>query len=268
MVIPINSYRFHVDYAINEGKPLICFLHGFLGSASDWESVAAQMSSNFATLCIDLPGHGKTTLDPLHPKWFRMPDLAYAIVALINALGYQQAYLVGYSMGGRLALYLAIHYSAVFKKCVLESSSPGLKTVAEQHARIKHDSTLAKELQTNDFSKFLEKWYNQPLFRSLKNLPTFNKLFNARLKNNPHELALSLLEMGTGAQPSLWERLNDCSSSILALAGEYDAKFRAIGEEMSLKSDAVEFEMISKAGHLIHLENQSEFINCLNQFFK
>jgi 2-succinyl-6-hydroxy-2,4-cyclohexadiene-1-carboxylate synthase len=267
MTIRINGYSFHVSHHHRVGKPLICFLHGFLGSADDWTDVCRHLYPDFSTLCIDLPGHGHTRVSSLEASHFSMANIADALTKLVHELGYRQAYLTGYSMGGRLALYMALHYADTFTRCVLESSSPGLKTTGEQLARKAHDEELAQKLKTSNFSKFLENWYNQPLFRSLKVSPSFSTLFQKRLQNNPGQLALVLENMGTGVQPSLWTHLSELKIPVLVLAGEKDEKFIRIGREMSESSELINTKIVSRAGHLVHVENEAEFLNHLYQFF-
>lgn len=267
MVIEVKEYHFNVQCRPNEGKPLICFLHGFMGSAEDWRAISEIFSRDYSTLSIDLPGHGETKVEPFTPGSFRMEPIALAIIELIQKLGYSETNLVGYSMGGRLALYMALKYPEVIKRCALESASPGLKTEAEQLTRQKHDESLAQELLSTNFSNFLEKWYNQPLFKSLKALPTFSELFEKRLKNSPEALAVVLQKMGTGVQPALWKELKNAINPILALVGEKDSKFVNIGKEMSEHSALIHAQCVANTGHLIHVENQPEFINRLYQFF-
>jgi 2-succinyl-6-hydroxy-2,4-cyclohexadiene-1-carboxylate synthase len=105
-------------------------------------------------------------------------------------------------MGGRLALYMTLHFPERFEKVVLESASPGLKTEKERSHRLQADLQLAQKLENSNIKDFLLNWYEIPLFKSLKNSPNFDKLIETRLANNPLELAKSLRNMGTGNQPS------------------------------------------------------------------
>ena len=136
-------------------------------------------------------------------------------------------------MGGRLALYLAIHYPKYFSRIILESASPGLKTAEERRSRRRLDHKLANQLEETNFRQFLTNWYNLPLFHTLKNHPQFQDLLKQRLNNRSEFLAKSLREMGTGQQPPLWNHLTKNKIPLLLVVGEKDAKFRAIADEMA-----------------------------------
>jgi 2-succinyl-6-hydroxy-2,4-cyclohexadiene-1-carboxylate synthase len=169
-------------------------------------------------------------------------------------------------MGGRLALYLNLHFPQYFSKVVIESASPGLKTQGDRVERTQRDIELAQELEKSNFSSFLTNWYEQPLFASLKKHPEFKFLIASRLQNNPLELAKSLRNMSTGCQPSLWEELKKNRNPLLLLVGEYDAKFIAINSEMARLCKSARLEIVSNCGHNIHFENPKIFVENV-QFF-
>jgi 2-succinyl-6-hydroxy-2,4-cyclohexadiene-1-carboxylate synthase len=169
-------------------------------------------------------------------------------------------------MGGRLALYLNLHFPQRFSKVVLESASPGLKTERDQAERIQRDLELAQQLEKIDFPIFLAKWYSQPLFASLNKHPGFKFMLEKRLQNNPLELAKSLRHLSTGQQPSLWEKLKTNQNHLLLLVGEYDKKFRAINSEMLRLGESSQLKIISNCGHNIHFENPKEFALNVQRF--
>ena len=171
-------------------------------------------------------------------------------------------------MGGRLALYLTIFYPAYFTKVVLESASPGLKTEPERKNRREKDHQLALQLEQTDFEAFLNKWYNLPLFQTLKSHPRFEEMIKRRQMNQPHLLAKSLREMGTGEQPLLWEKVKQNKIPLLLVVGEKDAKFRAIANEMVETCPAAQRSIIPGCGHNTHFENTDEFVKCCFGFFR
>ncbi len=266
----IKNYKFNYSLIGKLDKPLILFLHGFMGNIEEFDEAIKLLSDDFSYLKIDLPGHGKTQLLG-RDEYYTMANTAYALINLLDELKITKCFLIGYSMGGRLALYLALHFPERFFKVVLESASPGLPTEAEQLERIKFDtqigSKLTRSLEKSDFAAFLSNWYNQPIFGYIKNRPEYDRMIKIRLQNNPLELDKSLRFMGTGCQPSLWDKLEDNKIPILLLVGEYDQKFITINTNMSKICKFSQLKIISNAGHNIHFENTLEFVENIKYFF-
>lgn len=247
------------------GRPVILFLHGFLGSGEEWEEIIALLGDRFQCLTVDLPGHGRSASSDRRRSW-SMENTAKAVIALLQRLGIRECFLAGYSMGGRLALYLTLAYPQYFAKAILESASPGLKTEPERRERIARDEQLARRLEAGDFREFLHGWYRQPLFQTLVQHPRFEEIFQNRLQNDPRGLAKSLRDMGTGAQPSLWEQLPGNKIPLLLVVGEKDAKFRALAGEMAEHCRAIRIETIAGCGHNVHVENAGAFAEALIKF--
>jgi 2-succinyl-6-hydroxy-2,4-cyclohexadiene-1-carboxylate synthase len=260
-----HKFQFHYSFSGDREKPLILFLHGFMGDSHEFNKVISLLSDNFCCLAVDLPGHGKTRVIG-DDECYSMQNTAYGLISLLDNLNIESCCLIGYSMGGRLALYLNLHFPQHFSKVVLESASPGLKNKWDQAERIQRDLKLAHQLETIDFPVFLSSWYNQPLFASLNKHPNFNTLLEKRLQNNPLELAKSLRNLSTGQQPSLWEQLKSHQNTMLLLVGEYDNNFRAINSEMIRLCESAQLKIISNCGHNIHFENPKEFALNLKSF--
>lgn len=263
----LENYQFNYYSKGGKHQPAILFLHGFMGSCHDFDEISDRLAENFYCLAIDLPGHGKTTVRGEADN-YTMARTAVALIEWLNRLDIEKTFLVGYSMGGRLALYMMLHYPERFERVVLESASPGLKTEEARSQRQEADRQLAQKLKTSDFQDFLWDWYRQPLFKSLKDRPAFEKILERRLENNPIELAKSLQFMGTGSQPSLWDRLTHNQIPLLLLVGEKDEKFRNINAEMANICPKAQLEVISQAGHNIHLENQKAYLQSIKHFFQ
>lgn len=235
------------------------FLHGFLGNCNDFQEAISLLSDQFYCLAVDLPGHGKTQVFG-GEEYYTMEKIAQGLISFLQALNINQCALVGYSMGGRLALYLALHFPEYFSKVILESTSCGLKTQAERNQRIEHDFNLAKKLETESFLLFLTRWYAQPLFVSLKKHPHFEMMLESRLQSNPLELAKSLRNLSTGCQPSLWTKIQENLIPLLLLVGERDPKFISINAEIASLCDFAQLEIVSNCGHNIHRENVNQFV--------
>lgn len=260
-----NKVQFHYCFRGSLDKPLILFLHGFMGDSNEFNQVIPLLTDQFCCLTVDLPGHGKTRVLG-GEEYYTMSNTASSLIKLLEQLNIQNCLLVGYSMGGRLALYLNLHFPQYFSKVVLESASPGLKTNWDQLERIQRDWDLAKKLEESDFATFLGDWYNQPLFKSLKEHPNFDLVIANRLHNNSLELAKSLRNLSSGCQPCLWEKLKENKNPLLLLAGEYDTKFIAINSEMAKLCKFTKLEIISNCGHNIHFENPKRFFEIIKSF--
>jgi len=252
----------------DSSRPVVLFLHGFLGSRADWQPVADALSDDFRPLVTDLPGHGLNRSRPSGHD-FTMENCAGALLRLLDSLHLGSVNVIGYSMGGRLGLYLALTCPDRCRRVVLESSSPGLKTASERKKRIRNDNSLADRLERDGLDAFLEHWYSQPMFKTLEDYPDRRAdLLKLRRQNDPVLLATSLRSMGTGRQPSLWERLSACSTPLLLLAGGKDRKFSALAEEMAHLCPAAQSRIIPGAGHNVHVEKPAAFIREVRDFLK
>jgi 2-succinyl-6-hydroxy-2,4-cyclohexadiene-1-carboxylate synthase len=248
--------------------PAIVFLHGFLGRGADFAAIATALSDRYCSLLIDLPGHGDSL--NANNRASTMATTAQFVIERIDRLQLAPAHLYGYSMGGRLALYLAMHYPAYFRHTILESASPGCPTVEAAIARQTHDAALADRLEQADaaaFASFLHDWYQQPLFQSLQQCPNFAALYNQRLQNNPQALANALRGMGTGFQPPLWDELATHAAPLHLLTGELDQKFTQVQMAMRAIAPQVTGSVIQQTGHNIHWENPGAVIREIASFF-
>ncbi|MBE9188128.1 2-succinyl-6-hydroxy-2,4-cyclohexadiene-1-carboxylate synthase [Microcoleus sp. LEGE 07076] len=261
-----KNHQFHYSLNGNINQPTIIFLHGFAGNTQDFSSVISLLSQNYCCLAVDLPGHGKTRVIG-DESCYNMSNTAQALIDLLDDLQIDKCLLLGYSMGGRLALYMTLHFPERFEKVVLESASPGLKTEKERSHRLQSDLQLAQKLENSNLKDFILNWYDRPLWKSLKKSPSFDQLIETRLANNPLELAKSLRNLGTGNQQSLWEKLTQNQIPLLLLAGEFDHKFQAINAEIASLCPAASQAIIPKAGHNIHFENIDRFLTVVRQFY-
>ena len=269
--LSLNNYRFHYTINGNIEQPVLLLLHGFLGNSNDFKASISQLSSQYCCLTVDLPGHGKTQVLG-GDDYYTMAETAIGLIEFLNHLNFKPCHLFGYSMGGRLALYLTLDFPQYFQGVILESTSPGLKTETEQINRLKSDEKLAKSLEdlaaSSCFQEFLDRWYQQPLFQSLKQHPEFSNILQQRLNNNPPELAKSLRYLGTGKQPSLWEKLSQNQIPLLLLVGEYDTKFKQINQEMANLCSFAQLQIIPNCGHNIQIENRTIWVNTIRNFLK
>ena len=241
-------------------RPTVLLLHGFLGRGRDWDAIRAGLPAGWPTLAPDLPGHGAAV---------GLPEAAYTIdgaaARLADALA-APADVVGYSMGGRLALHLAVTRPDVVRRLVLVSASPGLRADAERAARRTLDAQRADEIAA-DLPGFLRRWHRMPLFAMLPDALR-RQLEAEKAVNDPAELGRSLLGMGTGAQPSHWNALARISAPTLAVAGGLDAKFVRLAREMARAGPAVELAVVPDAGHAVPAEAPDALTRLLIDVFR
>jgi 2-succinyl-6-hydroxy-2,4-cyclohexadiene-1-carboxylate synthase len=250
----------------NPGKPVVVYLHGFLGGLADWNETVTSVGDLFSHLQIDLPGHTDSSVR-IPDRYYSMSGTAELVINVLDHMGIDRCHLVGYSMGGRLGLYLLVHYPDRFLKAIIESASPGLKTEEERSARRASDRRLIRELQTKPRDEFLTGWYAQPLFQSMNHQDArFAAMLSRRLELDAAGLSLSLRNMGTGAQPSLWENLSQIGVPTLFLAGELDRKFSALAKEMAGLCPHGRSAIIPGAGHSVHYERPAEFSERMIRF--
>lgn len=256
----------HVVMGDPHNSPIL-FLHGFMGSSADWKEVLESLAPRFYCTAVDLPGHGASRNLP--PDDYTVEGTARKVFDTLRELGIKRPKLVGYSMGGRLALYLTLRYPTHFSGLFLESASPGLESPEEREARRETDEMKAQRLESEDFTEFLGDWYRQPLFVSVaRNERLLRQTIEARLHNDPAELAKSLRGLGTGSQPSLWSELSGLQVPTLAVAGELDEKFVEIGRRMESGSPATFFTPVPGTGHNVHDEAPESYIGLLKDFLE
>ena len=268
-IVGVNGVNYFVS-ATEEGEPLV-LLHGFTGSSANWEGITAVFAPHFRVITIDLLGHGRTDSPP-DPARYNIEKAAADISALMQTLlpapRPPLPILFGYSMGGRLALTIALHYPHLVQALILESASPGLATEAERAERRRRDEVLANRIEREGIRPFVNFWEGLPLWDSQKNLPDEARqaLRRQRLQNNPAGLANSLRGMGTGVQPSLWPRLGELKMPVLLLAGALDEKFVNINQQMAVQIPTAQLKIVANAGHTIHGERPATFNDFLLQF--
>ncbi|CAA9438289.1 2-succinyl-6-hydroxy-2,4-cyclohexadiene-1-carboxylate synthase [uncultured Rubrobacteraceae bacterium] len=243
----------------------VLFLHGFMGSSADWREVMAGLEDRTFRIAVDLPGHGASL--ELAPDTYTVEGAARAVIGILDGLEVIRPLVAGYSMGGRLALYLALHYPERCAGLFLESASPGLQNSSKRAARRAADESKAKRLESGDLEAFLRDWYRQPLFASLaRDGDLLRRTIEARRRNDPGELARSLRGMGTGSQPSLWGELEGLGVPALAVAGGLDGKYAGISSRMAGINPRIGSAVIDGAGHAVHAEAPAEYVALLGRF--
>lgn len=224
----------------SEPPPLV-LAHGFTQSAQAWGPFLDRLAVERPVRAVDLAGHGGTPV---------AADLAEAAHRLGRDGGWG-AYL-GYSLGGRVALHLALTQPDLVTALVLIGAHPGIEDGEERAARRAHDDALADRLEEIGLAAFLDEWLAQPLFA---HLPREADQRAARLANDPAALAATLRTLSTGRQTPLWSRLAALEIPVLYLAGERDERYAAVGRQVvGAIGPNASFAVIPGAGHAAHLE--------------
>ncbi|MGH3147346.1 MAG: 2-succinyl-6-hydroxy-2,4-cyclohexadiene-1-carboxylate synthase [Rubrobacter sp.] len=257
--------RLHYTTAGEDRDPALLFLHGFMGSSADWVGVTSALEDRFYCIAPDLPGHGASL--GLPSGSYSFDGAARTTIRVLDRLDIRRAAIVGYSMGGRLALYLALRYPERCTALFIESASPGLEDAAGREARRRSDGEVAARLESGDFEGFLVDWYSRPLFASLaRREGLVEEMVAARRANDPAELARTLRGMGAGAQPSLLGELPDLVVPALAVAGDLDEKFGVISRRMAEASPNVRAASVAGAGHNVRAEASEAYLRLLEDF--
>jgi 2-succinyl-6-hydroxy-2,4-cyclohexadiene-1-carboxylate synthase len=223
----------------------IVLLHGFTHTGASWDPVVAALAETYRALAPDIRGHGeRAKLEPV--------SLA-AVLRDLAGLTPEGFTLVGYSMGGRIALHAALAFGARIERLVLIGASPGLADAEERKARRAADDELAGEIEGMSIEEFAERWAQTPVLADQP--PEVLAAAHAdRLRNQPAGLARALRGLGTGALSSLWDRLGGVAMPVALVVGGRDEKFAAIAAEMAAALPDAEIVRVPGAGHAVHLE--------------
>jgi len=224
----------------------VVLVHGFTQTLTSWEPVAERLAGQYEVVRVDLPGHGASG----------EVQVGFEEAAgLMGEAGGVGVY-VGYSLGGRLCLRLALERPALVRGLVLIGASPGIADPGQREARRGADEALARRIERDGIEVFLDAWLAGPLFSSL---PLEAAGREERLANTAEGLAYALRRLGTGVQESLWDRLGELRPPALLVAGERDPKFAGIAREMAAAvGPAARVAVVAGAGHAVHLERPAE----------
>ncbi len=236
--------------------PLVA-LHGFTQTGRSWATVERALGETI--LAPDLPGHGSASNE-------RPADLNEAAELVADRaaplLDGRSAWWIGYSLGGRVLLHLALARPELIAGLVLVSTTAGIDDAAERAGRVAADEALADEILRDGTAPFIERWTSQPLFATL----TVDDDDRAdRLRNSAEGLAASLRSCGTGTQTPLWGRLGELTMPTVVITGGLDTKFTALGHRLASALPNAVHEELTGAGHACHLERPQAFAEALHR---
>lgn len=238
------------------GTPVL-FIHGFMGKATEWESLASRL--NAPSFGIDLPGHGESAVLSGKEPWFK--KTCEAIEEVITTSELPVVDLVGYSLGGRVALHFAGLYPDRVRRIIVESGHPGLPDERERADRLKSDQNWAGKFKHN-WPTVLGEWYQQSVFATLRGHPALNQLLTRQ--NDPEKLALAMVGYSLGHQDS--QRI--LRHPTLFIAGEEDQKYVQVGREWVQSSTLLQLFIAEGAGHIVHLEQPEAYLKSIARFLE
>lgn len=223
----------------------IVMLHGFGGTHRAWDGVVGALEpERYLPLAIDLPGHGAAS-DAAQPITFA------GCVAHVLANAPERFILCGYSLGGRVALHVALAAPERVARLVLISCSAGIEDAEQRTRRRAADEVLASELEEGSFADFIERWRTQPLFA--EDPPEVARLAREdQRRNRPEALAAVLRGVGAGQMQPLWERICELEMPANVVVGQRDRKYLQIGRRMAGLLPAAELSIVPGGHDLLH----------------
>jgi len=246
-----------VLYTEVDGRgPRLVLVHGFTQTGRSWGALSTDLARDHEVVRVDAPGHGRSASATV--------DMVEGARLLADAGGI--ATYIGYSMGARLSLHLAVARPRLVQALVLVGGTAGIEDADARRARRNDDEALAAEVEDVGVAEFVRRWLARPLFAGLNE---DSAGIDARLENTEAGLAASLRLAGTGAQESLWDRLPELAMPVLAVAGERDDVFIARAETMaSLIGPNASVALVPGAGHAAHLEAPDAFLAIVRTFLE
>jgi 2-succinyl-6-hydroxy-2,4-cyclohexadiene-1-carboxylate synthase len=222
--------------------PILVWLHGFTQTKATGHTFRSILAGAYELLTIDLPGHGENA--SVSASLEETADL------LADVLPREPFILAGYSLGGRVALHVALRHRERLSRLVLLSATAGIADDDERRARRARDEELATRIETIGTDAFLDEWLAQPLFAALPADP----VERAARSRDAAGLAESLRRSGTGTQAWLAPALGALDVPTTVVAGERDAKFVLEAQRLGGLISRASLDAVPGAGHAAHLE--------------
>ncbi|HKX18425.1 MAG TPA: 2-succinyl-6-hydroxy-2,4-cyclohexadiene-1-carboxylate synthase [bacterium] len=263
--LAVNGVTLNVETA--GAGPALVLLHGFTGSAAGWAAHLPALAARHFTIAIDMLGHGGSDA-PVDAARYGIVYVAGDVLAVLDCLAIARAAVLGYSMGGRAALFLAVAAPERVTALILESVSPGIADPGERAVRRRQDAELADAIERDGVQAFVDRWERLPLFASQARLPggVRSAVRAQRAAHSARGLANSLRGLGQGTQPPLFDRLPTVAMPALLIAGALDGRYAALGREMSRSMRAARLVVVPDAGHTVHLEQPEVFQRAVLDF--
>jgi 2-succinyl-6-hydroxy-2,4-cyclohexadiene-1-carboxylate synthase len=247
-------------------NPSVLLLHGFLGSSEDWQPVIEQLQTGYHVIAVDLPGHGKSL--GLPPVSYTFPGMVNELFQLLRTEKIHKISIVGYSMGGRIAMYLIHRAPEIWNHAIIIAASPGLSGEERRSARADWQEKQIELIKSQPIDEFVQLWYKMDLFDPLRNSPVFSSVLQRRLHNNGPELAKAFTGFSILNQPDFLGPRHEIRCPILYISGSADEKYCRIGEEFGHFITGSRAVVIGGAGHSVHLEKPEETTRIIQNYLK
>ena len=242
----------HADRA--GSGPSVVLVHGFTQTRNCWGPVATDLEADHTVIRVDAPGHGMSSevLAGLRGGSRMIADQ-----------GGEGVY-VGYSMGGRYLIHLALGNPELVRGLVLIGATAGIDDPAERAQRAAADAATAERIREVGLLQFVKDWVAQPMFAGI---PPERQFLMERMENTVEGLENSLLQSGTGVQDPTWDKLDRLEMPVLVVAGEHDEKYAALAQRMvdAIGPNATR-SLVPGAGHAAHLEQPEAFLDVLRDW--
>lgn len=281
-----NLQFIDITPAVVSKKPPVVFLHGFLGHPEEWAPfMRAFAAAGHRCVALNLPGHG-STVDAKEQGAYSLEATAEAVAAALGILNVERCTVVGYSLGARLALLLAAKWPAVVARVAAVSGSPGIEDPDMRAERAKVDTAGADSLRWMGVSKYMDSWYDTPMWATLTaREPLFSIILKRRKRrleccNGP--LSQALEGMSPGRAPAVSKDLCALAAAgelpdLLLVAGEADTKFVKINEELEERiriaqqaqhgvASTIKTVVVPDCGHTVHIERPVALLQILQSF--
>lgn len=232
----------------------VVLVHGFTQTRETWAKTVAELNQTHEVIAIDAPNHGESS------------DISLNLESGAKAIGEVggRATYLGYSLGARFCLTLALAEPQNVARLVLVSATAGIEDKQSRLDRIKSDEALATKIEQDGIEKFVDSWLSLPLFRGLS---AETNQRDMRLKNSTIGLSSSLRLCGAGRQQPTWSRLRELTMPVLVIAGTNDQKYLALAKRLvSEIGNNAELVEIKNSGHTPHLEQPEIFLTHLKKF--
>lgn len=243
----------------------LVLLHGFCGRPESWDDVVRALQKDRRIAGLTLPGHSSEAriIPQVGAQGF--DDAVDGLARLLRGHGLKRVHLAGYSLGARVALRLMIRYPGMFARATLIGVNPGLEREEERAERRRQDGSWADMLRSQGIARFVEAWERQPVLaiRSAVPGPRLAAHRALRLSHDPIALASALELFSLGLMPSAWPELGRVTLPVRLIAGEHDAKFRAIAERMVGSMPEASLELIRDSGHNVLIEQPEALARAL-----
>jgi len=257
-------------HAIDGTGSLIVALHGFTGSAENMLPLLNAVRDGRPAMAIDLIGHGSSDA-PDHLEAYSMASVVDQVHSVIGPRERDTVHLIGYSMGGRIALSLVARAPWYFASITTVSATAGIDDPVERAKRHEADLELAERIETVGVDVFVEEWLTKPIFESyVASLDEHQRSATVALRNRSQALGLanSLRGTGTGAMPPVWTRLGALRSPLLAVAGALDDRYVDIANTLAKQVKDGQVSVIEDAGHVVHDENLDGITHVVSNFLQ